>query len=184
MSGGVNKVFDPLLLARAKRIRLLALDVDGVLTDGRLYYDQAGNELKAFYTRDGLGIKALQGCGIGIALITGRTSAIVARRAEELKIEFVYQGSRNKLEAFNDLLAKTDLGEEEVCYAGDDWIDIPVLNRAGLAVTVADADERVKSCVHWVTGHGGGQGAVREICDLILLAQGLDQALLQEISAS
>lgn len=184
MSGGVNKVLDPLLLARAKRVRLLALDVDGVLTDGRLYYDQAGNELKAFYTRDGLGIKALQGCGIGVALITGRTSAIVTRRAEELKIELVYQGTRNKLEAFNDLLDKAGLGEEEVCYAGDDWIDLPVLNRAGLAVTVADADERVKSRVHWVTGHGGGKGAVREICDLILLAQGLDQALLQEISGS
>ncbi len=184
MIGGAKKTFDPLLLERAKRIRLVALDVDGVLTDGRLYYDQAGNELKAFYTRDGLGIKALQRFGICIAIITGRTSAIVAHRAEELEIEFVYQGCRNKLEAFNDLLVKASVGEEEVCYAGDDWIDIPVLDRAGLSVTVADADALVRSRVHWITEHGGGKGAVREICDLILLAQGFDQVLRQEILGS
>ena len=184
MSGNAKNVFDPLLLERAKRVRLLALDVDGVMTDGSLYFDQAGNELKSFCTRDGWGINSLQCFGIRVALITGRSSDIVTRRAQELNIDLVYQGSLNKLDAFNDLLRTTDVGEEEVCYAGDDWIDIPVLDRVGLSVTVADADSLVKSRVHWVTGHGGGKGAVREICDLILVAQHLDQQLLQEILAS
>jgi 3-deoxy-D-manno-octulosonate 8-phosphate phosphatase (KDO 8-P phosphatase) len=179
-----KKAFDPLLLERASKVRVLVLDVDGVLTDGKLYYDQAGNELKAFYTRDGLGIKAVQRFGIRTALITGRSSAIVARRAEELKIDFVYQGSDNKLEALNDLLGKANLNEEHVCYAGDDWIDIPVLDRVGLAVTVPDADSLVKSRVHWVTANSGGNGAVREICDLILAAKGQDRELLREITGS
>jgi 3-deoxy-D-manno-octulosonate 8-phosphate phosphatase (KDO 8-P phosphatase) len=179
-----GNVFDPLLLERAEKIRLLVLDVDGVLTDGRLYYDQSGNELKSFYTRDGWGIKALQRYGIAVALITGRSSAIVTRRAQELNIDWVYQGALNKLQAFNDLLDKAKLLHEEVCYAGDDWIDIPVLDRVGLSVTVADADSMVKSRVHWVTEHAGGKGAVREICDLILVAQALDQLLLQEVLGS
>ncbi len=181
MGSHIKAAFDPLLLERAQRVRLLALDVDGVLTDGSLYYDQSGNELKAFFTRDGLGIKALQRFGIPVALITGRSSAIVANRAAELGIEWVYQGCSNKLDAFNDLLGKTGTGEEEVCYAGDDWIDIPVLDRAGLSVTVADADAIVKDHVHWITVHHGGKGAVREICDLILVAKGFDQVLLREI---
>jgi len=163
---------------------LLVLDVDGVLTDGCLYYDQSGNELKSFHTRDGWGIKALQRCGINVALITGRSSAIVTRRARELNIDWVYQGADNKLEAFNDLLGKSDLVQEQVCYAGDDWIDIPVLDRVGLSITVADADATVKSRVHWVTERAGGKGAVREICDLILVAKSMDQALLREILAT
>lgn len=184
MSNITQPDIDPLLLERAKKIRLLALDVDGVLTDGNLYYDQAGNELKAFSTRDGLGIKALQRFDIGIAIITGRKSAIVANRAKELGIEFVYQGTSSKLAAFNDLLDRTGMGEEQICYAGDDWIDIPVLDRVGLSVTVADADSLVRNRVHWVTERGGGKGAVREICNLILRAQGLDQVLLQDILSS
>jgi len=176
--------FDPLLLERARKVRLLALDVDGVLTDGRLYYDQAGNELKAFCTRDGFGIKALQRFGIGVALITGRSSAIVDRRAQELGISWVYQGALNKLEPLNDVVEKAGLLEEQVCYAGDDWLDLPVLERVGLSVTVADADPVVKSRVHWVTEHAGGMGAVREICDLILVAQAHDLTLLQEILGS
>lgn len=173
--------FDPLLLERAARIRLLALDVDGVLTDGRLYFDNLGNETKAFNTRDGLGIRALQKHGVVLALITGRQSEIVARRAANLDIEYVYQGKDDKLNAYNDLLAQTGIAEEQVCYAGDDWIDIPVLNRVGLAVTVADADEVVKSRVHWISSRRGGEGAVREICDLILAARGLDQLVLNGI---
>lgn len=181
MVPAATSTFDPLLLERAGRIRLLALDVDGVLTDGRLYYDQAGNELKAFYTRDGLGIKALQKFNVRVAIITGRNSALVARRAGELAIEFVYQGIENKLDAFNDLLEKTGLSEVQACYAGDDWNDIPVLDRAGLSVTVPEADALLRNRVHWVTERGGGRGAVREICDLILQAQGLDELLLQSI---
>ena len=173
--------FDPLLLERARKVRLLTLDVDGVLTDGRLYYDQAGNELKTFCTRDGFGIKALQHCGIGVALITGRSSTIVTHRASELGIPWVYQGALNKMDSLNDVMTKAGLLEEQVCYAGDDWPDLPVLDRVGLAVTVSDADPLVKSRVHWVTERAGGKGAVREICDLILAAQGHDQTVLQEI---
>jgi 3-deoxy-D-manno-octulosonate 8-phosphate phosphatase (KDO 8-P phosphatase) len=174
-------LFDPLLLERASRVRMLVLDVDGVLTDGRLYFDAQGNELKAFHTRDGLGMKALQGQGTTLALITGRQSDIVAHRAGQLGINHVYQGRNDKLNAFNELLSDTGMEEENICYAGDDWIDIPVLDRAGLAVTVADADEVVKNRVHWVTRRNGGQGAVREICDLILAARGLDQQVLDGI---
>ena len=175
--------FDALLLERAARVRMLVLDVDGVLTDGRLYFDNHGNEMKAFYTRDGLGMKALQKQGVTLALITGRTSDIVARRAASLGIGHVFQGREDKLGTFMELLKATDVGAPEVCYAGDDWIDIPVLDRAGLAVTVPDADAVVKSHAHWVTSRPGGLGAVREICDLVLAAQGLDQAVLDGILA-
>ena len=173
--------FDPMLLERASRIKLLALDVDGVLSDGKIYFDSAGNELKSFYTRDGLGMRALLRCGIRLAIITGRESSIVTQRASQLGIEFVYQGSVDKLTAYMDLLEKSGVGEDQVCYAGDDWIDLPVLQRVGLAVTVPAADRVVKDQVHMVTDSEGGEGAVREICNLILKAQGLDQPLLQEI---
>jgi 3-deoxy-D-manno-octulosonate 8-phosphate phosphatase (KDO 8-P phosphatase) len=172
---------DKLLVDRAARIRMLVLDVDGVLTDGRLYFDQHGNEMKAFSTRDGLGMRALQSQGTILALITGRQSEIVTRRAAQLGVEYVYQGRNDKLNAFNELLSDSGMDEQQTCYAGDDWIDIPVLDRAGLAVTVADADPVVKNRVHWVTSRGGGHGAVREICDLILAARGVDQKVLDGI---
>jgi len=169
---------DAELRKRAKAIRLLVLDVDGVLTDGRLYFDNNGVETKAFNTRDGLGIKALQRSGIEVAVITGRESKIVSQRMSQLKIEHVYQGREDKLTAFNHLLEATGFTANEVCFAGDDWIDLPVLVRAGLAVTVADADEHVKQHVHWITQRKGGEGAVREICNLLLSAQGKDRAIL------
>ncbi|MEJ8569647.1 KdsC family phosphatase [Elongatibacter sediminis] len=172
---------DELLLQKARRIRLLALDVDGILTDGRLYYDAAGGESKAFSTRDGFGLKAVRRFGIELALITGRTSAMVERRARELAIESVFQGSDDKLEVLNRLLGETGLDSESVCYAGDDWPDLPVLARVGLAVTAADAHPEVRRRVHWVTRAKGGHGAVREICDLLLHAQGHDQNLLSEL---
>lgn len=172
---------DPLLTERAERIELLALDVDGVLTDGLLYFDTEGNELKAFNTRDGLGMKALQRFGIRLAIITGRESPMVTQRASQLKIDFVYQGCEDKLVAWMDLLAASGLNDEQVCYAGDDWIDLPLLQRAGLAVTVPAADLEVKNRVHLVTETAGGQGAVREICDLILRAKGHDRVLLEEL---
>jgi 3-deoxy-D-manno-octulosonate 8-phosphate phosphatase (KDO 8-P phosphatase) len=172
---------DELLIDRAARIRMLVLDVDGVLTDGRLYFDNQGNEMKAFCTRDGLGMRALQSQGVILALITGRQSDIVAHRAAQLGVEHVYQGRNDKLNAFNELLSDTGMDEQQICYAGDDWIDIPVLDRVGLAVTVADADPVVKNRVHWVTSRDGGHGAVREICDLILAARGLDQQVLDGI---
>lgn len=172
---------DSLLLERAARITMLVLDVDGVLTDGNLYFDSHGNEMKAFCTRDGLGMRALQGQGIQLAFITGRQSEIVSHRAAQLGVDHVYQGRNDKLNAFNELLAETGVDEQHICYAGDDWIDIPVLDRAGLAVTVADADSVVKERVHWITSRNGGRGAVREICDLILSARGLDQRVLDGI---
>ena len=173
--------YDPLLLERAARIRLLALDVDGILTDGRLYYDNNGNEMKSFSVRDGLGMRLLAVQGIELALITARTSGIVKARAENLKIRHVYQGSTDKLAAFHDLLATTGMDPEQVCYAGDDWLDLPLLERVGLSVTAADGDPLVRERVHWVSSRPGGRGAVREICDLILAAQGLDQIALDGI---
>jgi 3-deoxy-D-manno-octulosonate 8-phosphate phosphatase (KDO 8-P phosphatase) len=164
----------------AQQVRLLALDVDGVMTDGRRYFDQSGQEMKAFSTRDGMGIKALQRCGIRVALITGRQSPMVSQRAAELGIELVFQGSDNKLQALNDLLAATELSEEQVCYAGDDWIDLPVLCRVGFSVTVADADPGVRQQVDWITHENGGMGAVRSLCNLILAAQGHMDKLMQE----
>ena len=175
--------FDPLLLERAKQVRLLALDVDGVLTDGRLYFDSAGNELKAFSTRDGLGIKALQRFDIGIAIITGRSSPMVSARATQLSIEHVYQGSDDKLTAYEDLLRRTGLEDRDICYVGDDWIDLPVLARCGLAVTVPSADAAVRDRVHWVTDRAGGDGAVREVCELILHAQDHYDSLLESFAA-
>jgi 3-deoxy-D-manno-octulosonate 8-phosphate phosphatase (KDO 8-P phosphatase) len=172
---------DPMLLERAKKIRLLALDVDGVMTDGKLYFDTAGNELKAFHVADGLGMKALQKYGIRLAIITGRESPMVTQRANALGIDFVYQGRDNKLNPYMDLLQKTGLDDEQVCYAGDDWIDLPVLIRVGLAVTVPAADKEVKDRVHMITDTTGGNGAVREICNLLLKAQGHSESLLQEI---
>jgi 3-deoxy-D-manno-octulosonate 8-phosphate phosphatase (KDO 8-P phosphatase) len=177
-------VYDPELINRARAIRMLVLDVDGVLTDGRLYFDNNGNETKAFNTRDGLGMKALQRSGIEVAVITGRESAIVTQRMKQLDIKHVYQGREDKLNAFNHLLEATAMQAQEVCFAGDDWIDLPVLIRAGLAVTVADADEHVKQHAHWITERKGGEGAVREICNLILAAQGKDTVILDGFLAS
>jgi 3-deoxy-D-manno-octulosonate 8-phosphate phosphatase (KDO 8-P phosphatase) len=174
---------DPALKERASKIRMLLLDVDGVLTDGKLYFDHNGNEIKAFDTRDGMGIKALQRSGIEVAVITGRSSNAVTERMRQLKVEHVYQGREDKLSAFMDLLDKTGLRAEDVCFAGDDWIDIPVLMRVGLAVSVADADKLVKEHAHWITERKGGDAAVREICNLILAAQGKDQSVLEDILA-
>lgn len=175
---------DAALKQRALKIRMLVLDVDGVLTDGKLYFDHAGNEMKAFNTRDGLGMKALQRVGIEVAVITGRKSEAVAHRMSQLGIEHVYQGREDKLDAFLHLLEATGLDAEQVCFAGDDWIDLPVLIRVGLAVSVADAEDHVKQQAHWITRRNGGHGAVREICNLILEAQGKDQTILDEILAS
>ena len=163
---------------------MLILDVDGVLTDGKLYFDHAGNEMKAFNTRDGMGIKALQKVGIEIAVITGRKSEAVTKRMEQLGVKHVYQGREDKLDAFLDLLDKTGLDAHETCFAGDDWIDLPVLIRVGLAVSVADAEDRVKQQAHWITKRQGGDGAVREICNMLLTAHEKHQVILDEILAS
>jgi 3-deoxy-D-manno-octulosonate 8-phosphate phosphatase (KDO 8-P phosphatase) len=170
---------DARLLERAARIRLLVLDVDGVLTDGRLYFDSQGNETKAFYTQDGLGLKAVQQAGITLALVSGRASRMVTDRATALGIEHVYQGRGEKLGAYLDLLHKTGVRDDEVCFVGDDWIDLPILCRVGLAVAVPEAAGAVLEHVHWVTTRPGGFGAVRELCELLLDAQGQTEHMLK-----
>ena len=168
------------VLRRARSVKLLALDVDGILTDGRLLYLPDGQEAKGFHPRDGLGLKALQRFGIDLALITGRQSRVVARRAEELGIKHVYQATDDKWPAMESVLEATGLKPTQICYAGDDWLDLPVLLRVGLAVTVADADIEVRTRVHYVTSVAGGRGAAREICGVLLKAQNLYDDWLSE----
>jgi len=157
---------------RLQKIRLLLLDVDGVMTDGRIIYDDHDGETKAFDVKDGHGIKLLQRAGIRVGIITGRQSAVVDRRALELGIELVYQGAKDKLVPFLEVLQRTGLNDEQVAYVGDDLPDLPILRRVGFAATVADAVDEVKPHAHYVTQRSGGRGAVREICDLLLKESG------------
>jgi len=167
------------LTRRAARVRLVALDVDGVLTDGRLYFGARGEALKAFDVRDGLGIRLLRDAGIDVAVVTGRSSRIVAARARDLGIDRVMQGQRDKRACLRRLLAEVGVSERDCAYMGDDWPDLPVLTAVGLAATVADAPEEVKRRVHWVAPSPGGRGAVRDLARLVLRAQGRFDALLQ-----
>lgn len=168
------------LLARARAIRLAVFDVDGVMTDGRLYYTETGQELKAFHAQDGLGLKHLQRRGVNVAVITGRNSPIVAHRMAELGIAHVYQGREDKGDTFDQLLAALRLEAAESLYVGDDLIDLPVLDAAGLAVTVPNAHPALAERVHWVTPRAGGHGAVRDVCDLLLEARGALEALIRD----
>lgn len=166
--------------AAAKNIELLILDVDGVLTDGSITLDNDGNEYKSFYVRDGHGIRMLLKAGIRVALITGRVSKVVARRAAELGITEVYQKSHDKRVAYRKLLQKYDLADSAVAYVGDDIVDIPVMKRVGLPIAVADAAAEVKELAVLITENRGGRGAVREVSDLLLKARGLWPALFNE----
>ena len=158
------------VLERARRIRLLVLDVDGVLTDGRLYLSAAGEELKVFHVRDGSGLVAVQRAGITVAIISGRDSAAVTRRAAELGIRYVRQGVADKGAALDQLLEELGVSAAATACVGDDTPDVPMLRRAGLAIGVADAHPALLAAAHWVTHSNGGQGAVREACDLLLSA--------------
>ncbi|MEN9756819.1 MAG: hypothetical protein RL755_1006 [Pseudomonadota bacterium] len=171
------------VMEQARRIRLLILDVDGVLTDGKLFFDYQGNEYKSFHARDGHGMKMLQQSGVEIAVISGRESPIVTMRMQSLGVTHVYQGQEDKRAAFNVLLEKLALTSEEVAYVGDDVIDLPVMMHVGLAIAVADANEAVKACSDWNTTLNGGSGAVREVCDLILQAQDKFESLLSQYLA-
>ncbi|MCF6179548.1 MAG: HAD-IIIA family hydrolase [Geopsychrobacter sp.] len=157
---------------KAAGIKLLLLDVDGVLTNGQIIYDGSGNELEMFDVRDGHGLKLVQRAGIQVGIITGRKSEVVARRAAELGIEILYQGALNKREPYLEILAQTGLRDEQIAYVGDDLIDLPVLRRVGFSATVADADAEVIKRVDFVSARLGGRGAVREICELLLKAGG------------
>ena len=159
------------VLERARRIRLLALDVDGVLTDGRLYLSPEGEELKVFHVRDGSGLVAVQRAGITVAIVSGRDSAAVSRRAAELGIRHVHQGVADKGSELDRLLADLAIDPAETACVGDDTPDLPMLRRAGLAIAVADAHPALAEAVHWTTAAPGGRGAVREVCDLLLSAR-------------
>ncbi|MFT5806213.1 MAG: 3-deoxy-D-manno-octulosonate 8-phosphate phosphatase (KDO 8-P phosphatase) [Moritella dasanensis] len=176
----INTLYGPIpqeILTKAKTLKLLICDIDGVFSDGRVYMGNDGEELKAFHTRDGFGVKSLLNAGIEVAVITGRQSTIVANRMQGLGVQHIYQGQDNKVIAFNMLLEKLNLSPEHVGYIGDDVIDLPVMNLCGLSVAVADAHPLVKKGADFSTSIRGGFGAVRELADLILLAKGiLDQA--------
>lgn len=169
---------DTAIEARAARVRLLALDVDGVLTDGRLYFAEDGQELKIFDTQDGHGIKMLQQAGVVCAIITGRNTRLVERRARNLGVVHLLQGREDKLVALRELIGPLGIGLAEVAYAGDDWPDLPAIRAAGFGVAVANAHAEVRAHADYVTRQRGGRGAVRELCDLILQAKGLYQAAL------
>ncbi|AIF47148.1 KdsC family phosphatase [Dyella japonica] len=160
------------VLARAAKIRLVVFDVDGTLTDGRLWYAEDGHETKVFHVHDGLGLKRLMANGVQVAIISARISHPVALRAEELDIAHVYQGQGDKRASLEQLLEALNLAPEQAAFVGDDLPDLPAMRIAGLAVAVANAHPWVAEQAHWHTRLGGGQGAAREVCDMILQAQG------------
>jgi 3-deoxy-D-manno-octulosonate 8-phosphate phosphatase (KDO 8-P phosphatase) len=173
------------VLARARNTRLVIFDIDGVLTDGSLFYDNQGQEYKAFNSKDGHGIRMLMESGLEMALITGRQSELVLHRAANLKIprDRIWQGYRDKRPAFDDLLTKTGLQPENIAYVGDDVVDLPVMAQVGFAIAVNDAHYYVKQHAHWVTATPGGRGAAREVCELLLHAHGKLQAKLESYLA-
>ncbi len=156
---------------RARNIRVAAFDVDGVLTDGSLYYTDSGEELKRFNVRDGHGMRMLKDSGVTLAIITSRRSRCVEERARNLGIELLFQGAADKLAAFEELLGRCGVGAAACAYVGDDVLDLPVMRRCGLAATVPDAPASVRRRAHFVTRARGGEGAAREVCELILRAQ-------------
>jgi 3-deoxy-D-manno-octulosonate 8-phosphate phosphatase (KDO 8-P phosphatase) len=160
------------ILDKAAKIKLLVFDVDGVLTDGRLIIGDDGQEYKAFFSKDGLGMKMLQETGVIIAVITARTSNVVIHRMQSLGIKHIYQGQLEKLPAFEKILSELNIPAEQAAYVGDDVIDLPVMLCAGLAITVNDGHPLVKQHAHWQTPQSGGRGAARDVCELIMQAQG------------
>ncbi|MCK9782461.1 MULTISPECIES: 3-deoxy-manno-octulosonate-8-phosphatase KdsC [Enterobacterales] len=160
------------IIKKAEKIQLLICDVDGVMSDGLIYMGNNGEELKAFNVRDGYGIRCLLTSGIEVAIITGRQSKLLEDRAKTLGITYLYQGQHNKLLAYQQLLDTLNLKPEQTAYIGDDLIDLPVMEKVGLSVAVADAHPLLIPRANYVTRIAGGRGAVRELCDLILLAQG------------
>ena len=159
------------VVEKAKRVKMLIVDIDGVMTDGRIVYSIYGDELKFFDVTDGFGMSLLNRAGIKTAIITAKKSRIVKLRARDLKVAKAYQGFLDKLIPFEKLLKEFKLVAEDICFMGDDIPDIPVLKKAGLAVSVPNALDEVKAIAHYITSKAGGRGAVREVCDLILKSQ-------------
>lgn len=176
----MKSVSDKNLINISKKIKLLILDVDGVLTDGGIMLDGRGSELKTFHVRDGHGIVMLIKAGIPVALITGRQSKVVELRAHELGIRDVFQKCYKKTFAYDRLAEKYSLTDEEIAYAGDDIVDMSVMKRCGLPIAVADADDCVKTFAKLITKKKGGRGAVREVCDFILKAKGVWKKIIDE----
>jgi 3-deoxy-D-manno-octulosonate 8-phosphate phosphatase (KDO 8-P phosphatase) len=168
------------LFKLAEKIKLLVLDVDGVLTDGGIILDGGDNELKSFHVRDGHGIKMLMSAGINVAIITGRSSKVVERRGKELGISEIFQKCHDKTIAYRKLADKYFLKDSEIAYVGDDVVDIAVLRMCGFPVAVADAEDEVKASVRMITKKGGGRGAVREVCNFLLKARGLTEDIIDE----
>ncbi len=164
--------FSPEIIAKAKKIKLLLLDVDGVMTNNLLHYSDDGVETKTFYTRDGHGMVMLQKSGIDIGIITGRKSTLVANRMRDLKVKHVHQGVPDKLPTFIKLVEELSLDLEQIAYIGDDILDLPILTRVGLSATPADGDIEVKPRVDYVSEFIGGRGCVREMCELLMKSQG------------
>jgi len=160
------------VIEKAKSIRIVIFDVDGVLTDGTLYFTDSGEEIKAFNSRDGHGMKMLKASGVELAIITARESRSVKLRAENLNITLLYQGEKNKLKVFESLVTKLKLDMSSCAYVGDDLIDLPVMTRCGLSICVPSSPILVKKHAHYVTNSEGGQGAVREVCEMIMRSQG------------
>ncbi len=168
------------ILEKARDIRLVIFDVDGVLTDGSLFIDDDGREYKAFNSRDGHGMVMLRDTDITVGIITGRSSEVVRIRMESLGIEHVYQGQRDKRPAYEDLKSRLGIDDAHVAYVGDDIVDLPVMRRAGLAIAVQDAHPFVKQHAHWQTPSPGGRGAGRDVCELLLQARGQLDDMLQD----
>ncbi|MHB1353341.1 MAG: KdsC family phosphatase [Thiobacillus sp.] len=165
-------------IARARKVRLIAFDVDGIMTDGTLFLADDGQEYKGFNSLDGHGLKMLQRSGVKLAIITGRTSRVVEHRARNLGIDIVHQGAHDKLVVYQTLCRELGIDPEATAYMGDDVVDLPVMRRAGLAITVPAAPELVKAHSHYTTRRDAGRGAVREACEFLMRAQGtLDAAL-------
>lgn len=163
---------------KAKAVSLMIFDVDGVMTDGSLYYTDTGEEIKAFNSLDGHGLKMLRASGVKLAIITGRTSRLVEKRAKDLGVDFLYQGSGDKQASFEQLLIAAGVSKEVCGYMGDDVIDIPVMRRVAFAVAVPDSPELVRKHADYVTGSQGGHGAVREVCEYLMQAQGTFDAAM------
>ena len=163
---------------KASQIKLVIFDVDGVLTDGSLFLGDDGQEYKAFHSKDGHGMVMLQQNDVMIGIITGRTSEVVKKRMESLGIKHVYQGQKDKLPAYEQLKQELSLTDDEIAYVGDDVVDLPVMIKVGLSIAVQDAHAMTKEHAHWITPSKGGQGAAREVCEMLMHAQGnLDSAL-------
>jgi 3-deoxy-D-manno-octulosonate 8-phosphate phosphatase (KDO 8-P phosphatase) len=169
-----------IVLEKARKIGLLLLDVDGVLTDGTILYDHKGKELKRFFVQDGQGIRWLQRSGVEVGFLSGRSSPAVIRRAGELGIDLLFQGIKNKIKCIEIIIRKTKFPPDQVAFMGDDFIDLPLLKRVGLSISVSNGHPLVQKEVDYITKAPGGYGAVREVCELILRAQNKWEAILRE----